>query len=215
MIHLAIVDDHPIARYGVERVLEHVAEVAIVASVSAADDLLRLVADGLRVDVVMLDLYLDGDTPSIDAVAHLAAVTRVLVMSTSARPDDVVQSIRAGAAGYLTKRSEADLVVSGLRTVAAGGFLLSTELADIVHALLASPDGGTAAEPRLSPREDQTLRLLARGLTHSQIATRLGVRKATVDTYVERIRAKLNAGNKADLTRAALQRESFPPDQGP
>jgi DNA-binding NarL/FixJ family response regulator len=62
----------------------------------------------------------------------------------------------------------------------------------------------------LSRREEQTLNLIAKGFTHAQIATRLNVQKTTVDTYVERIRAKLQVGNKAELTRAALERLASP-----
>ena len=67
------------------------------------------------------------------------------------------------------------------------------------------------ALPALSPREQQTLDLIALGHTHAQVAKRMGISKATVDTYVERIRAKLRVGNKADLTRAALTRLTQPP----
>ncbi|MCO5973231.1 response regulator transcription factor [Actinoallomurus sp. WRP6H-15] len=182
------------------------ADMAVVASVADVEDLQRLLVEGLRVDVVLFDLYLDGEVPAIDAVAKLAA-TRVLIMSTSARPPDVVAAVRAGASGYLTKRCDTSLLIAGLRVVAGGGFLLCDEIADVAHTLMAASDVG---RPHLSPREDQTLRMLARGLTHSQIATQLGVRKSTVDTYVERIRAKLGVGNKAELARAAMEREMPP-----
>ncbi|WP_256513664.1 response regulator transcription factor [Actinoallomurus soli] len=206
MIHVAVIDAHPIARCGVEHALETVADMAVVASVADVEDLQRLLVEGLRVDVVLFDLYLDGEVPAIDAVAKLAA-TRVLIMSTSARPPDVVAAVRAGASGYLTKRCDTSLLIAGLRVVAGGGFLLCDEIADVAHTLMAASDVG---RPHLSPREDQTLRMLARGLTHSQIATQLGVRKSTVDTYVERIRAKLGVGNKAELARAAMEREMPP-----
>jgi two-component system, NarL family, nitrate/nitrite response regulator NarL len=86
---------------------------------------------------------------------------------------------------------------------------MSSQLADILHAGLATsapPAAPSEARPDLSAREEQTLELIARGFTHAQVATRMGVRKATVDTYVERIRGKLQLGNKAELTRAALER---------
>jgi DNA-binding NarL/FixJ family response regulator len=206
LIHVAVIDAHPITRCGVEHTLETVADMAVVASGADVEDLQRLLIEGLQVDVVLFDLYLDGEIPAIDAVAKLAA-TRVLIMSTSARPPDVVAAVRAGASGYLTRRCDTSLLIAGLRIVAGGGFLLCDEIADVAHTLMATSDAG---RPHLSPREDQTLRMLARGLTHSQIATQLGVRKSTVDTYVERIRAKLGVGNKAELARAAMEREMSP-----
>ncbi|MEV4471080.1 response regulator transcription factor [Nonomuraea sp. NPDC049419] len=210
MVDIAVIDDHPIARYGVEHVVADAQDLTVVASVGSVAEFTRLLQSGGHADVIILDLYLNGDdAPSLAAVADLVTAGRVLIMSTSAKPSDVISAVRAGAAGYLTKRSPADLLISGIRTVAAGGFLLSAELADIVHDSLPSLQ---QKEPRLSPREEETLRLIACGLTHGQIATRLGVRKPTVDTYVERIRAKLNLGNKADLTRAALIRQGQIPE---
>ncbi|MFE2600974.1 LuxR C-terminal-related transcriptional regulator [Streptomyces sp. NPDC059396] len=228
MITVAVVDDHPIARHGIAHVLTALpdANVAAVASVGSLTDLDAALTTGPAPDVIVMDLYLDGDTPALDAVAALSATTRVLVMSASGLPADVLGAIRAGASGYVTKHCSAELLVAAVETVAAGGFSLSAELADILQAELTRrgpryedglphgdrprPDEGPAygggARPRLSAREEETLSYVARGFTHAQIATRLGVRKTTVDTYVERIRAKLQVGNKAELTRAALAR---------
>lgn len=217
MIRVAIVDDHPIARRGVEQVLAEVDGVRVVASVGSAaelaDELTDARVDSDYPDVMVLDLYHDGDTPCLDAVARLAKGTRVLVMSASGRPQDVLGAIRAGAAGYVTKQSSPEMIVSAVETAAAGGFFLSSQLADILQAELSRP-AAPASQPQprpkavsegvLSPREEETLSLIARGFTHAQAATRMGVSKATADTYVERIRAKLQVGNKAELTRAAL-----------
>jgi DNA-binding CsgD family transcriptional regulator len=98
-----------------------------------------------------------------------------------------------------------------VRTVAKGGFTLSADLANLLQAELASPLPPEPCERDglglglLSPREEQALELIAQGFTHAQVARRMAIRKATVDTYVERIRAKLQVGNKAELTRAALE----------
>ncbi|MFE9656425.1 LuxR C-terminal-related transcriptional regulator [Micromonospora sp. NPDC006431] len=202
----AIVDDHPVTRYGIAHLLTS-AGITVAASVGRAPD---LHATGLvaAYDVVVTDLYLDATGPALAEIGAWAADTSVLVISASARPGDVAATVRCGASGYLTKHASEQLLLHAVRTVAAGGFALSAELADILHTELRSgPTPGDGSPPaRLSPREEQTLAHLARGLTHAQIAARMGVRKATVDTYVERIRSKLQLGNKAELTRAALQR---------
>ncbi|MFF4527155.1 LuxR C-terminal-related transcriptional regulator [Streptomyces bluensis] len=222
LITVAVVDDHPLARHGVAHILgappgsgtsTHASgtvsgDVCVSVSVGSLAELEEALAAGAAPDVIVMDLYLDADTPALDGVAALAATTRVMVMSASARPADVLGAIRAGACGYVTKHCSAELFVSAVETVAAGGFSLSAELADILQAELTRVGGGPAdpGSPRLSAREEETLSYVARGFTHAQIATRLGVRKTTVDTYVERIRAKLQVGNKAELTRAALAR---------
>jgi DNA-binding NarL/FixJ family response regulator len=119
--------------------------------------------------------------------------------------------------GYVTKSAEPGLLVGSVRAVAHGGFALSAELADILHSAADSPRTlattlatarpHRAVEVALSPREEETLDLIARGFTHAQAATRMGVSGSTVDTYIERIRTKLQVGNKAELTRAALNRK--------
>jgi DNA-binding NarL/FixJ family response regulator len=197
VVRVAVVDDHPIARRGVESALADAADVVVVASADSVAEL----RDRSDIDVLILDLYCDGDRPGLDAVAEWADRTRVLVMSASARPEDVSGAVRAGAGGYVSKRVRPALFVAAVQTVASGGFWLSSQLADTLLSELRRP----ATTTQLSPREEQALDLIARGYTHAQAATRMGVTKATVDTYVERVRAKLRLGNKAELTRAALR----------
>jgi len=212
MIRVAIVDDHPLARRGVEQILTESGRVRVVATASSPAELAPALAGAavdLRPDVVVLDLYYDGGPPSLPAVTDLTATVRVLVISASGERADVVGAIRAGAAGYVTKNSSPALLTAAVETVAAGGFALSPQLADMLQAELGTPAPGSVPTPRapgLSAREEETLGLIARGFTHSQVATRMGVSKATVDTYVERIRVKLQVGNKAQLTQAALAR---------
>ncbi|MFF2939812.1 LuxR C-terminal-related transcriptional regulator [Streptomyces niveus] len=212
MITVAVVDDHPIARHGVAHIFGALPDrpITTTASVGSLTELEAALAAVGPPDVIILDLYLGGGAPALDAVAALSAATRVLVMSASGLPADVLGVVRAGACGYVTKHCSAELFVAAVETVAAGGFSLSAELADILQAELTrgAPASGPVPQPgpRLSAREEETLSYVARGFTHAQTATRLGVRKTTVDTYVERIRAKLQVGNKAELTRAAMTR---------
>jgi two-component system nitrate/nitrite response regulator NarL len=217
MIQVAVVDDHPVARCGIAAMLDDAVDIAVTATVASTEGLAA--GRGSEVaDVVLLDLYQRSDVPCLADIVRLRASTRVLVMSASGRPSDVLGAIKAGAAGYLTKLADTAALVSAIRTVAGGGFALSPKLADIVQAELISgrepvADGSGGRDPgqaaaHLSAREEQALGLIAQGFTHSQAARRMGVTKATVDTYVERIRAKLQLGNKAELTRAAMARKA-------
>jgi two-component system, NarL family, nitrate/nitrite response regulator NarL len=214
MIQVAIVDDHPIARRGVEQVLTESGSMRVLASVPTPGELaVHLQRSDSGPDVVILDLYHDGDEPCLAAIAELRTGTRVLVMSVSGRPEDVIGAIRAGASGYITKQALPAMFVAAVEAVSAGGFWLSSQLADIVQTELMRPIRRTSSRTRaaageLSAREAETLDWIARGFTHAQVATRMGVSKATVNTYVERIRVKLQVGNKAELTRAALTRLS-------
>ncbi len=201
MIQVAIVDDHPLARRGLAAILAEAGDIAVAVSTPSPVALLESAA--AAADVVLLDLYHSNDDPCLPTIAQLRTVTKVLVISASARPADVLGAIRAGASGYVTKLADPEMLVSAVRTVAAGGFALSSQLADILQSQLTNIPTPQPQSP-LSPREEQALTYIAKGFTHAQTATRMGVSKATVDTYVERIRAKLQLGNKADLTRAAL-----------
>ena len=205
MIRAVIIDDHPLARMGVAQILTESARVKVTGMVATAEEFTAIASDAAP-DVVICDLYHAGEHACLDAVAALAASQRTLVISASGRPADVVGAIRAGAAGYITKHADAALLVSAVETAAAGGFALSPQLADILHADLSASGARGPARPELSPREEQALSLIADGFTHAQVATRMGVTRKTVETYVERIRAKLQVGNKAELTRAALER---------
>lgn len=206
VIRLAVVDDHPIARHGIEHILGATPDIMVVSATDSVAALLDQLTT-LLPDVVVLDLYLNDDMPSLDAVSQLSSCSKVLVVSASGRATDVLGAVRAGARGYLTKQADPEQVVNAVETVAAGGFFLSSELADIIQSELATGgDARPAVRPELSPREEETLRYIAEGFTHAQTATRMGIRKATVETYVERIRTKLQVGNKAELTRAAIQR---------
>jgi DNA-binding NarL/FixJ family response regulator len=220
MIAVALVDDHPLARRGLESILAEAEDLAVTVSTGS----LELILDCGRAkdsvaDVILLDLYLGSAQACFAAVAELSSASKVLVVSASGTPCDVLAAVRAGAVGYLSKCAEPDMVVAAVRTVSGGGFAMSSELADMIRAELihdsnsdfrvSLTDPVAAAVPgrgTLSKREVETLELIARGFTHAQVAHRLGVTKATIDTYVERIRAKLHVGNKAELTRAAILR---------
>jgi two-component system nitrate/nitrite response regulator NarL len=209
---VAIVDDQPIARWGMAAAFDGGSDVRVCAAVGSVDEL-DAAAD---YDVLLLDLYLasrpgarlDGH-PCLELITRLCdRGSRVLVVSASQNPDDVLAAVRAGALGYVTKSSPPALLVIAACTVATGGFAFSPDLAGVLRRAFAARGERQVDTGPLSRREAEALRLVAHGLTHRQIATRMRVTKSTVDTYIERIRYKLKVGNKAELTRLAL--ETFP-----
>lgn len=209
MLRVAIVDDHPIALHGLASIVEPVSDLTVVAAVPAWALLPRDRDGRVAADVVVLDLYLGDGKPALSAVTALSATVPVLVMSASRRPADVLAAMRAGASGYLSKHASPDAYVAAIRAVAGGEFYLSAQLADLIQSAHKAQPAGR--EDPLSTREQQVLSYIARGFTHQQTATRMGVSKPTVDTYIARIRAKLGLGNKAELTIAALKYLERPP----
>jgi DNA-binding NarL/FixJ family response regulator len=203
VLRVAIVDDHPIAREGLRGFLGGAGELAVVACVAGTAEL-PPPGDPRVVDVVVLDLYLTDDQPALAAIRDLAARVPVLVMSASREPADVLAAMQAGASGYLTKNASQAAYLAAIRAVAAGEFFLSSQLADLIQA--AAGEGvAPAGRAELSARERETLSFIARGFTHQQTATRMGVSVKTVNTYVARVRGKLRLGNKAELALASLR----------
>jgi len=200
-IRIAIVDDHPVARYGMQMIFASEPGLDVVCAVGSVTELCEY-AD--RTDVAILDLYLEGGRLSVLEIAKLTRQFPVLVVSASARQTDVLAAIRAGAGGYLAKSSDREAFIAAIRQVSEGGFYISSHLADLIDA---DGDSGRPAGPavELAPRERQTISLIAQGFTQAQAASRLGVSPATIDTYIKRIRRKLGPGNKADLTRRAME----------
>jgi DNA-binding NarL/FixJ family response regulator len=131
------------------------------------------------------------------------------VMST-ATAFAVLKLLGAGAKGCLSDRAGDDELSLAIRTVARGGVHVGVEFGPRLADELATVERDAATRRSadvglLAPREAETLRLIAQGLTHRQVARRMGLSESTVSTYVKRIRARLNVGNKAELTRAAVE----------
>ncbi|MEU2246865.1 response regulator transcription factor [Streptomyces sp. NPDC019224] len=151
------------------------------------------------------DAHADGRfVPATGSITRLAARGRVLVVRDTVAAHPILPVIRAGALGCVTEYVEERELLRAVETVSEGGLHISPLLMPRLYAELA--DRATGSEPRpLARREQETLRLLAGGLTHGQIGRRLGLTEATISTYVKRIRTKLDVGNKADLTRRAIE----------
>jgi two-component system nitrate/nitrite response regulator NarL len=206
MITIVIIDDHPIARRGLEAMAAAHAQLRVLASAGSVAQLSHAAVTGAAApDVAVVDLYLDHgqDQPAVNAIIAMSARSGVLVMSAFAGRDQVMTALRAGARGYITKHASESSFIAAIECVASGGFYLSAALAYMLQDDLAQPSHQPA--PPLSPREAETLDYIARGLTHAQTAARMGISETTVNTHIERIRRKLGLGNKAELTRMAIQ----------
>lgn len=206
MTTLMIVDDHPIWRDAVERDLVARGH-EVVAVASDVDSAVR-VAAAVRPDVVLMDLQL-GSGSGVDAIVRILADrpdAGVLVLSASAEPDDVLAAVRSGASGYLIKSASLDELDEAVRRTAEGDPVFSPGLAGLMlgeyRRLQNEPSVSSA--PRLTERETEVLRLVARGLTARQVAGRLGISHRTVENHVQNTLRKLQLHNRAELVRYAL-----------
>lgn len=197
VIRADVLSSCPIYLFGLVRVLRDAGITVLKTRTSPDDGTPSILADAVVIDADVLEPQADL-APITEIVAH----TPVLVVNhTCAESPDPLLS--AGAAAVISKNETSEQIVGAVRSVATGAPVLVTEPL-VEPAVPVPPVLCRPAGPSLSEREGQVLRYIARGLTHGQIATRIGISPHTVDTYVKRIRVKLGAGNKAELTRLAL-----------
>ena len=209
-----VVDDHALVRAGVRSELSaHAADLDVVGE---ADDVEGAVAavHALAPDVVLLDVHLPGGNGGGGAEVVVSCqdvpATRFLALSVSDAADDVVGVIRAGARGYVTKAiSTADLA-QAVRRVAAGDAAFSPRLAGFVLDAFGAGAGEVAVADceldRLSAREREVMRLIARGYTYRECASELFISIKTVETHVSAVLRKLQLSNRNELTRWAAAR---------
>ncbi|MFI5935028.1 response regulator transcription factor [Actinoplanes sp. NPDC051494] len=196
MFTAAIVSDQPISRAGLEKLASDDPGLHVTAAVASIDELL---SGGEKFDVVVLELPIGGT----GAITRAATVGRPLVSAAWGRSPSLLSAVRAGARGCFSGFTEQRDVREAVRVIVRGGFYICPRLVGQFQGELAR--GGDEEQNGLAPREVETLRFIASGFTHAQIATRMGLSQATVNTYAKRIRAKLNVSNKAELTRMAIE----------
>ncbi|HEX3786248.1 MAG TPA: response regulator transcription factor [Pseudonocardiaceae bacterium] len=216
-ISVMVVDDHPLWRDGVARDL---GERGFVVAATAGDmESAVRIARTVRPDVVLMDLNLAGDsgvTAIIGITQHLPD-TRVLVLSASGAHEDVLEAVKAGATGYLVKSASAEELVDAVRRTAAGDPVFTAGLAGLVLGEYRRMAAGGSDEPtpRLSDRETEVLRLVAKGLTARQIADRLFISHRTVESHVQSTLRKLQLHNRVELARYAIEHGLAGDDDSP
>ena len=208
-ITVMVVDDHPIWREGVARDLTE-RGLDVVATAPDGSAAVRI-AKAVRPQVVLMDLNLPA-TPGVQATEQIVAAlpeTRILVLSASGEHTDVLDAVKAGAAGYLVKSASADELLVAVRRVAEGYPVFTPGLAGLVlgeyRRLAAEPFGPGDPVPALTDRETEVLRFVAKGLTAKQIGERLAVSHRTVESHVQNTLRKLQLHNRAQLVRYALE----------
>jgi DNA-binding NarL/FixJ family response regulator len=207
-ITVMVVDDHPIWREGVARDLTE-RGLDVVATAPDADAAVRI-ARAVRPRVVLMDLNLGekSGVVAIEGILEALPETRILVLSASGEHADVLEAVKAGAAGYLVKSASAEELLAAVQRTADGFPVFTPGLAGLVlgeYRRLAGADRSGPAAPALTDRETDVLRLVAKGLTARQIGERLGVSHRTVETHVQSTLRKLQLHNRVQLARYAIE----------
>jgi DNA-binding NarL/FixJ family response regulator len=202
MVRVLIADDHNIVRDGLKRILAGTPDVQVSAEAASGDEALAAVK-AQEFDVVMLDMSMPG-LSGLDLIKRLRnekPKLRILVLSMHGEQQYAARVLKAGASGYLNKDSAAELLLSAIRKIAAGGM----HIPEAAAAGLLS--GDKPAHEALSDREFEVLRLLVGGLGPTEIGERLHLSVKTVSTHKTRILEKLNLGSTAELVRYALEQK--------
>jgi DNA-binding NarL/FixJ family response regulator len=210
-IRVLIADDQRVVRDGLTMLVGLIDDVEVVGT---AGDGLEAVerAEREHADVVLMDLRMPG-MDGAEATRRIRAstpATQVLVLTTYADDESLFPALRAGARGYLTKDASAEEIEQAIRALAAGRTHLDAAVQQrLVAAVLdVQPSGAAQAQPLpddLSPREGEVLKLIAAGLSNTEIAVALFVGNATVKTHVNRIFAKIGARDRAQAVGYAYQ----------
>lgn len=204
-IRVMIVDDHELIRESLQFVLRDEAGMEVVASVGSAEEALDAARDKLP-DVVIMDYMLpDSDGAAVTRTIKAERPETKVVMLTAAVSDDVlVSSIEAGCSGFVTKERAIEEVVSAVRAAHAGEALISPSMLQrVLPKLRRSPEGRSVYD--LSPREQEVLALLAKGMKNQEIASSLGISLYTVRNHIQGILIKMQAHSKMEAVAIAVR----------
>ena len=209
-IRVVVVDDHPLFRSGVVRTIEEEPDIIVVAEGASAQDAIDLVVSHAP-DVALLDISMPGNgITAAQKIAEAHPCIKIAMLTVSESDQDVMKALEAGACGYVLKGVGAHELVSVIRGVAAGESYVSPALA--ARLLVAMKSSGGAPTPQsalstLTDREEQILRLVARGLSNKEVGRELDLQEKTVKHHMTSILQKLQARNRVEA--AVIARENW------
>ena len=202
---VVIVDDHAMFRAGVRAEIE--GRVSIVGEAGDVEDAVAVINE-THPDVVLLDVHMPGGG-GVEVIRKSQAGPHFLALSVSDAADDVIAIIRAGARGYVTKNIESDALCDAIERVAGGDAVFSPRLAGFVlDAFAGRMDAPVVDEEldSLSEREQEVMRLIARGCAYKEVAKELFISVKTVESHVSSVLRKLQLSNRYELARWASDR---------
>ena len=205
MIEVFVLDDHPVVRQGIRKILDGEADISLAGEAATFQELLGLLDDKAP-DVLVLDITLPGSS-GLDVLKELKAQypdIKVLILTIHKEEHFALRTLKAGADGFLNKMSVSDELVQALRKIAGGGKYVSTRVAELLAAGLDERSSGMPHE-NLSDREFQVLLRISRGMKLNDIAEELCLSPKTIGTYRERLLEKMNMRTNTELTYYAVK----------
>jgi DNA-binding NarL/FixJ family response regulator len=204
LIKVMLTDDHAVVRSGLCRLLEQNAEIKVIAEAESGEQAYQTYPDN-KPDVLVMDMSMPGmgGLEALRRILHRWPDARVIMFSMHENATYAIQSLTAGAMGYVAKSGNAEDLVKAVKEVASGKSFLSADMAQKVA--LQSLTGGDNPTQRLTSREFEVFRLLAEGKLVEEIAGRLNIGQKTVANYQTSLKQKLDIHSPVELVRLAMK----------
>lgn len=208
MIRVALVDDDALIREGLRMILDQAGEIEVAATGSDGRQAVRIARE-IRPDLMLIDIRM----PNLDGIEATKQITaepdapRIIILTTFELDEYVFQALRAGASGFLLKRTEPERLIDAIRVVAQGEALLSPSVTRRLIDEFSKQPASVSPErlSDLTEREREVLICIARGLSNQELAQRLVIADNTVKTHVKRILTKLGARDRAQAIVMAYE----------
>ena len=198
-IKVFLADDHAMVRMGLISLLSTKKDLEVVGEAEDGEETVRKVLN-LRPDVVLMDLLMpkkDGIDATAEIIAELPE-TKILLLTSAGTSDGIAHALRIGAAGAVLKSADFSTLVAAIHTVADGGRVIDPEVEKLLKE--------DPPLPELTPRQEEILALVTRGLTNADIARQFDIRESSVKEHVNQICTKLGAANRAEAVAIALRK---------
>jgi len=214
-IRVVIVDDHPIVREGLRKLLQLEDDIEVVGEAENGRQALELVED-VHPDVVLLDLKMPGmdGLTALQSLQHQAKKTHIIVLTASEDKNEWVQAMKLGCSGIVVKQTQPELIVKSIRKVQAGEIWLDSHTTAAVMRQFASPSdpmgtangkGGRERSP-LSAREREIVALVAQGYKNKEMAEKMFISEQTVKNHLHNIFDKLGVSDRLELALYAIHK---------
>ncbi|WP_256009157.1 response regulator transcription factor [Desertivirga xinjiangensis] len=212
MIKVILAEDHIIVRNGIKALLERDPEIEVIAEASTGKETLEKISTGLQADIILSDVNM----PDLDGILLIQELKKVkptckiIILSMLDQDNYVQQAFLYGASGYLLKKASEEELIFAIKHVMAGNYYICSEISMRSMGLVPNTDPKPERSDELtfeiSQRESEVLKLIAEGLTNSEIGEKLFTSKRTVEGYRQSLLEKTGANNTATLIRIAMQK---------
>jgi two-component system, NarL family, nitrate/nitrite response regulator NarL len=208
-VRLVVIDDHPLFRRGVRQLVDIEGGFEVVGEASSGPEGIELALQ-LQPDLVLLDLNMEGmdGNKTLQELRAAGCTARVAMLTVSDQEEDLVAALRAGADGYLLKDTEPEDLLRQLRQIVDGRLVLTEGLTEhLARAMRRRDEPASAEQPRLTPREQEVLDLIASGLNNKLIARELNLSEGTVKVHVKHLLKKLGLRSRLEAALWAVEQQ--------